>query len=137
MASALAWSSVKLPEICTVPPNDVNDDWVGWVMGAEMTWPSRSMPMMAWNCCWASVSHWLAPAEVRLRLTDHCPLLSCADADLIWAPVRPAGPRTYRSVPDPGSPGRSTVSFFPSLADGVDLYGANWGSAWIELRFEV
>ena len=94
VARVLAWSSVKLPEICTWPLNGVNDAWVGWVMGAEMTWPSRSMAMMAWNWALASVSHSVEPGPVRFRLTAHCPLLSWALADLTAVPVIWAGPST-------------------------------------------
>ena len=44
---------------------------VALVIGADTTCPSRSMPMMAWNCFCARESHSAAPALVRLRLTDH------------------------------------------------------------------
>src|SRR5664280_696295 len=99
-------------------------------MGAEMTWPSRSMPMMAWNCWLASVSHCLAPSDVRLRLTDQTPVFNWALADLTAVPVIPAGPRTYRAVnPLALVPGSSTVAFFSSLVDGVGGKVANWGSS--------
>ncbi len=43
--------------------------------------------MMAWNCCWASVSQAVDPAPVRDRLTAHCPLFNWALADLTAVPV--------------------------------------------------
>src|SRR5664280_1426047 len=120
VANVLAWSSVKLPEIWTLPLNEVKLDWPGRVIGAEMTWPSRSMPMMAWNCWLVSVSHCLAPSDVRLRLTDQTPVFNWAFADFTAVPVIPAGPRTYRAVnPLALVPGSSTVAFFSSLVDGV------------------
>ncbi len=93
-ASVLAWSSVKLPEIWTWPLNGVKEAWPGWVIGAVITWPSRSTAMMAWNCCWARVSHAWLPAEVRLMLTTHCPLWTWAVAEWTPVPERAAGPRT-------------------------------------------
>ena len=121
VARVLASFSVKLPEICTCPLNGVKDCWVGWVMGAEMTWPSRSMPMMAWNCSLASVSQVVAPVPVSTRLTAHWPLLSWALADLTAVPVIWAGPSTYRPEPSAAVPGSSTVSFLLSLRGEVDL----------------
>ena len=121
MASVLASFSVKLPEICTCPLNGVNAAWVGWVMGAEMTWPSRSMAMMAWNCCLASVSQAVEPGPVSTRLTVHCPLLSWALADLTAVPVSWAGPSTYRPDPSAAVPGSSTVSFLLSSSGEVDV----------------
>ena len=94
MASVLAWSSVKLPEICTWPLNDEKEDCVGWVIGAETTCPSRSIPMMAWNCSWASASHCLAPWLVSTMLTAHWPLTSWAVAERTAVPVTVAGPST-------------------------------------------
>ena len=122
VARVLAWFSVKLPEIWTALPKDVKLCWPGRVMGAEMTCPSRSMPMMAWNCFWARVFHSLAPSPVRLRLTVHWPLFwSWALADLTAVPVMPAGPSTYRCGPAAVVPGRSTVAFLSSLSGEVDL----------------
>src|SRR5665213_1662469 len=92
VARALACDSLNWPEIWTVPANEVNVPWDGWVIGAEMTRPSRSMPMMAWNCCWANASHAVAPAPLNVMLTVHCPAESTwALADLICDPVTPAG----------------------------------------------
>ena len=71
VARVLASFSVKPPEICTWPLNEVKLPWVGWVMGAEMTWPSRSMPMMAWNCWLGQGVPLAGPGPVRLRLTAH------------------------------------------------------------------
>jgi hypothetical protein len=45
-AMALACASENPPEICNRPSNGVNDDWVGCMIGAEITWPLRSMPII-------------------------------------------------------------------------------------------
>ena len=82
MARVLAWSSVKLPEIWTCPSNEVKVGWVGWVIGAEMTWPSRSMPMMAWNCCLGQLVPLGGPGAGEVEVDRPGPLLSWALADL-------------------------------------------------------
>ncbi len=38
--------SVNVPEIRTCPLNEDQADWVGWVIGAEMTWPLSATPMI-------------------------------------------------------------------------------------------
>jgi len=93
-ARFLAWSSLKLPEIWTWPPKLVGVAADGWVIGALITLPSRSMAMMAWNCCWARVSQAWLPVELSDMLTTHCPFWRAAVADPTPVPERPAGPST-------------------------------------------
>src|ERR1700729_3769862 len=112
---AKLWAEVwlKLPEIWTWPPKDVKVDWLGSVSGADWTTPSSSIVMISWKYCWASESHSLAPAEVRVMLTTQAPVwLSWATADFTMWPVSLAGPARYRTVPlGPFAiPGRSTVA---------------------------
>ncbi len=65
MAWARFWAScwVRLPEISPRPWKDVKLPWVGWMIGAEYTWPSSSMPSSWWKFAWATLSQSAEPAE--------------------------------------------------------------------------
>src|SRR6202035_2253042 len=73
MASAFACPWVNCPEISTVPWNDVGDEAVGWMMGADCTMPSRSSATNWWKYELAIWSHFAEPDEVSVQSTTHCP----------------------------------------------------------------
>ena len=69
MACARFWASdcvrpvLPPPEISPWPSKDVKLDWVGWMMGAEYTSPSSSIPSSWWKFSSATLSHRAEPAE--------------------------------------------------------------------------
>src|SRR5580698_2429484 len=74
MASDWADAWVKLPEICTEPSKDDHTSALGWVIGADCTTPSSSMPMISWKYFWVMVSQPVDPALVSAMLTTHWPV---------------------------------------------------------------
>ena len=57
-----ASACVRFPEISPRPWNDVGLAWVGWMMGAEYTCPSSSIPSNWWKFAAATLSHNCEPA---------------------------------------------------------------------------
>ena len=72
-AMARFWASawVKDPEICTWPLNDDHASWVGWVIGADWTTPSSSMPMISWKYRLVMASQPWEPEPVNVMSTAH------------------------------------------------------------------
>src|SRR5580692_2453525 len=75
------------------------------------------MAINAWNWLFASASNAVAPADVNLYVTTHCPFCFTAFADSIDELVTRAGPSTNRSVCSPSTPvsRRSDVKEFTAL----------------------
>ena len=72
-AMARFWAEVwvKLPEISTWPSKDDHVVCEGWVIGADWTTPSSSMPMISWKYFWVMASQPAEPASVSVMLTTH------------------------------------------------------------------
>ena len=61
-ASSAPRACVRLPEISPLPSKEEKVDWVGWMMGAEYTSPSSSIPRNWWKFSCATLSHSAEPA---------------------------------------------------------------------------
>ena len=83
------------PEITAVPPKEVNDASLGWIVGADCTRPSSTIATCLWNCCCASASHLPLPESVRSIFTvQPWPDTNSALAvEMLPFPVRAALPR--------------------------------------------